>query len=96
MVCAASWVRASGTLWVMQHRDHLAEGIDRHPQPHCVGAVTQARSEFVELDVRQVEVPQDAVVKRRALFTRSRHPGGDRRVTVTEDPRRGRDRQPLC
>jgi hypothetical protein len=96
MVCGASWVRASGTLWVMQHRDQLAQGIDRQPQPQCVGAVRQARSELVELDVRQVELPQDAVVKRRAVFTRPRQPAGNRRVRVAEDPRRGRDRQPLC
>jgi hypothetical protein len=40
----------------MQYRDEFADRIDRDPQPQDVRPTAQPRAQFVEKDVRQVEV----------------------------------------
>jgi hypothetical protein len=83
-VWAASWVRAPGTLWVMQHHHDLAERVKGDPQPHCACPAPQPRPQFVELNVGEVEIVKDAVVEGGAVCPSSCQPGRDRGVAVTE------------
>src|SRR5215207_6742706 len=94
-VCAASCVRAPGTLWVMQHGDQLADRINRQPQPQRVHAAPQPNAELVELDMQQVQVPQGAVVQRRTVPTRTCQPGGDGSGTVAKNPHGSGHREPF-
>jgi hypothetical protein len=79
----------------MQHRDEFADRIDREPQPQHVRPTAQPRAQFVELDVRQVEVAKDAVVQRRAVCPGPREPGGNGRMTMAEEVHRGGHREPF-
>jgi hypothetical protein len=60
-----------------------------------MSATPQPGANFVELDVREGEIPQPVVVERRAVFARSREPGRDGGVPMTEHAHRGGDIQPF-
>jgi hypothetical protein len=40
----------------MQHRDNLAELLDRHPEPHELRPAPQPCADFIQLHMGQVEV----------------------------------------
>jgi hypothetical protein len=53
-VWAAAWMRAPGTLWVMQQRKKLADRVKNDPEPQRVRSATQPRAQVVQLQVREV------------------------------------------
>ena len=46
----------------LEYRDELAEGVDRQPQPEDTSPATQSSAQFVQLDMREGEVLQGAVM----------------------------------
>jgi hypothetical protein len=83
-VWAAAWVRAPGTLWVMQHHHDLGELLEGQPEPHRVGPSAEPTPQFVQLDVREVQPLSDALVQRRAVRARVHHPSRDRGMAMAE------------
>jgi len=69
----------------MQHRDDLGERVDHHPEPERVRPPPQPCTQFIQLHVRQVEVPNEVVVQHRTVFARPCQPGGDGGVAVAKD-----------
>jgi len=53
-VWAAAWVRAPGTLWVMQQRNKLADRVKNDPEPQPVRSAAQPRAQVVQLQLREV------------------------------------------
>jgi hypothetical protein len=88
-VCAASWVRARGTLWVMQQRDDFAERVKGDPQPQCVRPAAEPRAQFVELNVGEGEMPKDAVVEGGSVGDSPCQPGRDGGVAMSEQAHGG-------
>ncbi len=95
VACAAAWVRAPGTLWVMQDWDDFGERVNGQPQPEGVCTAPQPRANLVQLHVRQLEIPEDALVEGCAMLSCPREPGGDRGGAMAEHPYRRRDIKPF-
>jgi hypothetical protein len=68
----------------VQDRDELGERIECHPQPEHVGSVAQVGAQFVELEVREVELAEPAVMEYGAVLAGARHPPGNRLLGVAE------------
>jgi len=79
----------------MQHRDNLAERIDRHPEPHYLRPAPQPCADFIQLHVGQVEVLEDALVERHAVGTSAGQPSRNRGVLMPEHPHCSGDREPF-
>jgi len=61
----------------LQHRDDLAAGVDRQPQPEDMRPAAQAGAQFVQLDMREGKVLQGAVMPAPALLKSACQPGGE-------------------
>jgi len=83
---AAAWVRAPGTLWVMQHRNEFGELLDHHPEPQRVCPVAEPTPQFVELKMREAEIVKEALVQSCAVCSSAGQPAGDGGVAVAEHP----------
>jgi hypothetical protein len=70
----------------LKHRDDLGEGIDGQPQPEDLGGAAQPGSQFVQLQVRKVQVAEAALMEKLSVPASTREPGGDRGLSVAEDP----------
>jgi hypothetical protein len=70
----------------MQHRDDFTERIDCHPEPEHMSMAAEPCPQFVELEMRQVKVLEDAVVECRTVFTRTGQPPRDGGMAVAKDP----------
>jgi hypothetical protein len=66
-------------------RNNLGERIDGQPQPEDLVGAAQSSAEFVQLQVRELEVAERVRVQRLRVLARTRQPGGDRGLTVAED-----------
>ncbi len=88
-------LRAGATL---QHGDEFGQRVDHDPQPEHVRALPQARAEFVEQELRELEVAQPAVVQCRTVLTGPAEPGGKRILTMPKDQcrRNGRELCGIC
>ena len=47
----------------MEHGKNLREGIDGQPQPEDLCGATQPGSQFVQLEVREVQMAEEALVQ---------------------------------
>jgi hypothetical protein len=56
-----SHVLGAGT--ELKHRNQLGEGIDGQPQPEDLCGATQPGSQFVQLEVREVQMAEEALVQ---------------------------------
>jgi hypothetical protein len=68
-----------------EHRDDLAERIDREPQPENMRPATQAGTQFVQLEMRKGEVLKCAVMQARALLPSACQPGSDSVRVIPKD-----------
>ncbi len=59
----------------MQDRDEFRERVHRDPQPEYMGTLAQPRAQFVQLQVRELEVPKPAVVQGRTVLASAGEPG---------------------
>jgi hypothetical protein len=69
----------------MEHRDELADGVDRQPQPEDMRPATQAGAQLVQLDMGEGEVLQGAVMQACALLPSACQPGSDRARVIPKD-----------
>jgi hypothetical protein len=79
----------------MQHHHDLGQRIDRQPEPTRLCPLPEAGTQFVKLDVREVETLSDAVVQGRAVYSSPCQPGGDSRVAMPEHPQGRGHTQPF-
>jgi hypothetical protein len=70
----------------LKHRKNLGEGINGQPEPQDLLGVAQPGAEFVQLEVRKLEVAEAVLVQGLCMFPCASEPGGDGGLTVTEDP----------
>jgi hypothetical protein len=77
----------------LKGRKNLGAGIDG--QPEQLFGTAEAGAQFIQLEVREVEMEEEAFVQDLRVLTSTSQPSGDRGLTVTEDPLGGGRIQPL-
>jgi hypothetical protein len=73
----------------MEHRDDLPQLLDRQPEPQRVGPTAQPRPQFVELDVGEVKVAEEAVMQGRAVSAGPCQPSRDGGMPMPKHPHGG-------
>jgi hypothetical protein len=69
----------------LKHRQHLGEGIDGQPEPqHLLGAA-EPGAQFVQLEVREVEMKEAALVQGVRVLASTGEPGGNSGLSKAED-----------
>ena len=75
----------------MEHGKNLSARIDRQPEPENLLGAAQPGAQFIQLQVREVEVGEEALVQGLRVLPSSGQPGGDGTLSKAEDSRsRGR------
>jgi len=69
----------------LKHRQNLGARIDGQPQPEHLGGTAQSGAQFVQLQVREVEIAEAALMEDLSVPACASEPGGDRRLTIAED-----------
>ncbi len=70
----------------MEHGNKLGAGIDGEPEPQHLLGVAQPSAQFIQLEVRELEMGEKALVQRLSVLACAREPGGDGGLPVAEDP----------
>ena len=70
----------------LEHGKKLGARVDGQPQPEHLFGTAQPGSEFVQLQVREVQMAEEALVQRLSVLASASQPGGDGRLPVAEDP----------
>ena len=70
----------------MQDGKYLRTRIDGQPQPQDLFGVVQPGAQFVQLDIRKLEMTEKMLVEALSVLPCAGQPGDDRRLTVAEDP----------
>ena len=80
----------------LKHRKNLGERIDGQPQPEDLLRTPQPSAQFVQLEVREAQIARcERSFKFCACKVCRRQPGGDRDITIAEDPLGGGRIQPF-
>jgi hypothetical protein len=79
----------------MEDRKDLRAGIDGQPEPEHVFGAAESGAQFVQLEVREVELAEKAFVQSVRVYTCASEPGGDSGLTIAEDPFGGGRIQPF-
>src|SRR5215472_7671962 len=75
----------------LKHRQNLGERITSQPEPQHLFGAPKPGAQFVQLEVRAVQIAEGARVQGLSVLARTRQPEGDSRLTIAEDAfRRGR------
>ena len=61
----------------LKYRKNFGEGIDRQPEPEHLCGTAQPGSQFVQLQMRELEVAEIALVQGLRMLASARQPGGD-------------------
>ena len=69
----------------LKHRQNLGEGIDGQPEPENLVGAAEPGAQFIQLQMREPEGAERALVQHLSVLTSARQPGGDGRLTVAED-----------
>ena len=86
---------------VLRARTELEDGkklgarVDGQPQPEHLCGAAEPRAQFVQLQMREVEMAEGALVQGLCVLASSGQPGGDGGLSVAEDPFSGRRVQPF-
>ena len=78
-----------------QDWDEFGERVEGHPEPEHLRSTPQARAQFGELEVRQREGPQPAVVQGRTVLAGACQPGAAWALAGPKHPHRRSDREPF-
>jgi len=70
----------------MEYGKNLRTWVDGQPQPQYVLRATQSGAQFVQLKVREPKIREGALVEGLSVLPSAGQPGGDRGLTVSEDP----------
>jgi hypothetical protein len=69
----------------MENGKKLGAGVDGEPEPEYLFGTAQPGAQFIQLEVREVEVAEGAFVQGLSMLASSSQPGGDGGLTVAED-----------
>jgi hypothetical protein len=64
----------------LKHRKNLGEGIDGQPEPQHLCGVAQPGAQFVQLDIRKLELTEKVLVEALSVLPCAGEPGRDRGV----------------
>ncbi len=78
----------------MEDRNDLCEGIDGQPEPQHLLVVAQPGTQFIQLQVRELEVAEIVLVQGLYVHASASEPGGDGGLPVAEDTLGGGRIQP--
>ena len=70
----------------MENRKDFREGVDGQPEPKHLPLATQPCSEFVQLQMWELELAEGAVVQDLCMFASTSQPGDDGGLSKAEDP----------
>src|SRR5215472_16616164 len=70
----------------MKDGKNLRARVDGQPQPDDLFVAAQPGSQFIQLEVREVEIAEGALVEGVRMLTSARQPGGDGGLPAAEDP----------
>src|SRR5260221_3643403 len=70
----------------MEHGKDLGAGIDDQPEPEHLLGVAEPGAEFVQLQVRKLEIAEKMLMEGVRVLPSAREPGGDGSLTIPEDP----------
>jgi hypothetical protein len=79
----------------MEHGHKLRARIDCQPEPENLFAAAQPGAQFVQLEVREPEIAEGALVQGLSVLTSAGQPGGDGGLPVAEDTFSGGRIQPF-
>ena len=69
----------------MEHGKNLRAGIDGQPEPEHLCGAAQPGSQFVQLEVRELEMAEGALVQGLCVLASTGQPGGDGGLSKAED-----------
>jgi hypothetical protein len=69
----------------MEDGKNLRTWVDCQPQPQDAGAAAEPGAQFVQLEIRKLEVAEKVLVEGLSMLPSAGKPGGDSRLTVAED-----------
>ena len=61
----------------MEHGKKLCARVDDKPEPQHLFGATEAGAQFVQLEVREVEMAEEALMQGVRVLASAREPGGD-------------------
>jgi hypothetical protein len=70
----------------LKHRKKLGARIDGQPQPEHLCGAAQPRAEFVQLEVRDLQVAEATLMEVLSVASCASEPRRDGGLTITEDP----------
>jgi hypothetical protein len=73
-----------GSKTELKHRQNLCQGIDGQLEPEHLSGAAQPGSQFIQLDMREPEIGEEALVQGLCMLPSAREPGGDGGLTVAE------------
>jgi hypothetical protein len=79
----------------MEDGKYLRTWVDRQPQPQDVCVAAEPGAQFVQLEIRKLEVAEKVLVEALSVLPSAGRPGGDGGLTVSEDPFSGGWVQPF-
>ena len=79
----------------LKHRKNLGAGIDGQPEPEDLFGAVEPGAEFVQLQVREVEMAEEALVQGVRVPACTSEPRRDGGLTGAEDPFGGGNIQPF-
>jgi hypothetical protein len=66
----------------MEHGKKLRAGVDGEPQPQHMLRAVQPGSQFIQLEVRALEMAEEALVQDLCVLASASQPGGDGGLSV--------------
>src|SRR6266568_4560810 len=79
----------------LKHGKKLREGIDGQPEPEHLGGAAQPAAQLVQLEVRQVELAEEALMEGSRMLASTGQPSGDGGLSKTEHTLCSRGIQPF-
>jgi hypothetical protein len=79
----------------LKHRKNLGERINGQPKPEYLCGAAKPGSQFVQLQMREVQVTETALVQGLSVLASVRQPAGDGRLPIAEDAFSRRSIQPF-
>jgi len=79
----------------MEDRNNFRKGVDGQPEPEHLCRAAEACSQFVQLEVWELEMAEGAFVQDLRMFASTSQPGDDGGLSVAEDPLGGGRVQPF-
>ena len=79
----------------LKHRKNLRQRINGQPEPLHLSMAAQPGSQFVQLQVREPQMAEEALVQGVCVLASACEPPGNRGLSKVEDPRGRRRIQPF-